>query len=280
MSFIRAEINIRTPNIPSMEFQQPVYFGQGDDSGFVVYNPGNSDLGKLIMTKNRFAYSLKVNGSEFEPVFDDVGGFIYWKNGGDFIYRTRSYNWVKCDKFPGHEPIQEYDSEKEEYLGDSFYVGEIPDIGKTSYFQPRGDRRDYGSKISVEVFFPRWVCSGDSFFGEYEGKDGESGKKIFGVPSFSCDGKIYNRSVKKDNKGYYTYGNIYNDSGKWVIGEINSDNGWWEGNEPKVDGSVTFKFCKPKGSNITGQDKKVQFVEYVESNQFQYYYYGDVAKWM
>ena len=37
MSFIRADISIRTPTIPGMEIEQPVYFGSGDDSGVVVY---------------------------------------------------------------------------------------------------------------------------------------------------------------------------------------------------------------------------------------------------
>ena len=44
MSFIRADINIRTPTIPGMEIEQPVYFGSGDDSGVVVYDPDKLPL--------------------------------------------------------------------------------------------------------------------------------------------------------------------------------------------------------------------------------------------
>ena len=278
MSFIRADINIRTPTIPGMEIEQPVYFGSGDDSGVVVYNPGNSDFGNSIMTTDKWAYSLKVGGSEFQPVFDDINGYIYWENGSDYIYHVQAYGWVKCDKFPGYVPIENYDSETRKYTGDSFHAGNLPAAGVTGTFEPRGDERDNGSSISVEVIFPRWVCS-DSFFGEYEGTDGVSGVKILGVPAFSCDGTTYVRSIEKVN-GYYTYGDIRNVSGKWVIGELNAGSGWWEGSEPEVDGSVTFKFCKPKDSDITGSNKTVQFIEYVEGDNYQEAYYGDVAKWM
>lgn len=280
MSFIRADINLRTPTIPGMNIEPLVYFGNGADKGFIVFSPGNSDFGQVIMTEGVWAYSLKVGGSEFQPVFDDINGYIYWKNGSSYVYYSRSYGWVKCNNFPGYDPVELYDSETREYTGDSFYAGYLPSVavGETSSLYPRGSERDSGSSIEIEIVFPRWVCQ-DGIFGEYEGEDGVSGTKLLGLPAFDCDGTILVRSINKIN-GYYSYGDIHYDSGKWLIGDMNSAGGWWEGNEPKVGTSVTFKFCKPKDSEVSGSDKTVRFVEYVEGDNSQEAYYGDVAKWM
>lgn len=280
MSFIRADINLRTPTIPGMSIGSTVYFGSGDDKDLVVFDPGNTSFGKAIMTQGVWAYSLKIGEIEYQPVFADVNGYIYWEYHSDYIYRSRSYGWVKCDVFPGYEPSEIYDSDTREYTGDYFYAGDLPtaSVGAVSSFSPRGAERERGTNISISVVFPRWVSS-VGFFGEYEGKDGARDIRSMGLPAFSCDGVTFVKSLRKSN-GKHTYGDIHYEYGVWVIGVLDSADGWWEGSEPEIDSSVIFKFCKPKDSEVTGKDKTVTFSGYVEGDNTQDVYYGDVAKWM
>ena len=125
----------------------------------------------------------------------------------------------------------------------------------------------------------RWTSNNEC--GVYEAQDGASGEKILGLPRFRSGGyEYFTRSYAKA-RGHYTYGRIkYSDTyGKWVIGEVGSGAGWHEGEEPKVGGSVTFKFCRNEDSEAEGSDITVTYVNHVRGDETTKAYLGEVAIW-
>ena len=91
-------------------------------------------------------------------------------------------------------------------------------------------------------------------------------------------GSYYVRSFNRI-ASHYTYGSIRYESGKWIIGTVNSSGGWWEGKEPDKKFSVTFTFCKPEDSEITGSNLTLTFYDYVQGNESAPAYMGEVAIW-
>ena len=67
--------------------------------------------------------------------------------------------------------------------------------------------------------------------------------------------------------------------GKWLLGEWNSPSGWWEGEEPNKEKAVTFQFCKPEDSEITGANRTLSFYDYVQGDETGVAYLGEVAIW-
>ena len=115
--------------------------------------------------------------------------------------------------------------------------------------------------------------------GEYEPKGGVSGKKYFGLPRWrDSSSNYYIRSLEKKN-GRFSYGGIRYESGKWLLGELNSPSGWWEGEEPNKEKAVTFQFCKPEDSEITGSNRTLSFYDYVQGDETGVAYLGEVAIW-
>ena len=55
--------------------------------------------------------------------------------------------------------------------------------------------------------------------------------------------------------------------------------GWHEGEEPKVGGSVTFRFCRNEDSEATGSDITVSYVNHVRGDETTKAYLGEVAIW-
>lgn len=281
MSFQYVPGLIRIPRVPNFTMPNAVWRGIDADQGYFAFQGGGGGWGNYIMVKGEnFVPYLTVDGSKYTPVYTDINGFIYWRGSG-YIYYSLAWGWVKCNMFPGYEPVEtsEYDSEKGEtvYGGDSFYeIGSIPySEGKSSRMTPRGTLRNKDVK-SVSIEWERWV--GQTEFGEYEGKGGASGTRILGLPKFRGNGETFLRSVNKE-RGYFTYGRIHYSSGKWVIGEIGSANGWHEGSEPKTGSSVTFQFCRPEGSEVKGSNISVSFDSYVMGEETDTGYLGEVAVW-
>ena len=64
-----------------------------------------------------------------------------------------------------------------------------------------------------------------------------------------------------------------------VVGELNSPSGWWEGEEPNKEKAVTFQFCKPEDSEITGSNRTLSFYDYVQGDETGVAYLGEVAIW-
>lgn len=280
MSFQYVPGLIRIPEIPNYTPPSGIWRGVGNDQGLFAFR-GNGSWGSYIMVKaEAFAPSLFVDGSEFTPVFSDINGFIYWRGNG-YIYNSLDWGWVLCSVFPGYEPIEtsEYDSDKGEtvYTGDSFYeISSIPTSeGRSVRMTPRGSLRNKEIK-TLTADWDRWV--GESEFGEYKAKARATGSRILGLPRFRSIGEYFTRSLNKES-GHFTYGRIHYTGGKWVIGEVGSANGWHEGSEPKTEGTTAFKFCVPEGSNVIGSDISVSFDRYVEGEETDTGYLGEVAVW-
>ncbi len=280
MSFQYVPSLFRIPEVPNLSSPNAIWRGKGRDEGYFAMNVGYGWGGNIIVRDPNFCYKLQIDGSLLTPVFSDVNGYIYWEGSG-YVYYTQTYGWVWCDRFPGYEPIENYEWEEEgvKWTGDRFYTFSDPPYSPDSEveMQPRGSIAESGEAKPLKAVWPRWVAKNGEF-GVYEGKDGESGEKIKGLPRFEGRGEYFVRSLNKD-KGYYTYGRIHNASGKWVIGEIGSAGGWHEGSEPKADGSVTFKFCKPEGSEAEGTDISVSLKDYICGDETEAAFLGSAAIW-
>ena len=271
---------IRLPDVPNMSLPKGVWRGTGSDDGYFAFEGSWQWGNHLIVKESNLAPSLVLDGREYRPVFTDINGYIYWEGSG-YVYYSLEWGWVHCSLFPGYEPVEtrEYDSEKGEYVygGDAFYTfGSVPSSEeRTERMTPRGSLRNKEVK-EIGAKWDRWVC--DSEFGEYEAKGGASGTRVMGLPRFRGNGEDFTRSLEKTNFRF-TYGRIHYSQGKWVIGEIGSASGWHEGSEPKVGGSVTFKFCAPEGSEAKGYPITVSFVGYVQGDETDTAYLGEVAVW-
>ena len=281
MSFQLVPSLFRIPQVPNVSPPDGIWRGKGGDEGHFAFKAGSSWGGHVIVRPPNFCHSLQIDGSKLSPVFTDVNGFVYWEGSG-YVYYTKTYGWVWCDKFPGYEPVEshKWKDDAYEWRGDSFYSLGVPPSSPENgvQMQPRGGLREDGVAKTVKAVWPRWAAT-DGEFGEYEGKDGESGKKVKGLPQFKGAGETFLRSLNKD-KGRYAYGRIHYASGKWVIGEIGSAGGWHEGSEPKADGgSVTFRFTKPDGSDAEGSDIAVSFDRYVCGDESDTAYLGSAATW-
>ena len=282
MSFQLVPSLFRIPTVPGFTPPDSIWRGKGSDEGFYAFEAGYSWGGHIIVRDGNFCPSLQVDGAKLTPVYTDINGYVYWQGSG-YVYYTKTYGWVYMSgMFPGYEPVEDYKFEGSEIVwkGDEFYSFNSPPQGPENEVEmrPRGSISESGTAKTLKVIWPRWAAKNGEF-GEYEGKDGESGKKVKGLPQFKGAGETFLRSLNKD-KGYYTYGRIHHASGKWVIGEVGSAGGWHEGSEPKAGGgSVTFKFTKPQGSDAQGSDISVAFDKYVCGDERDTAYLGSVAIW-
>lgn len=273
MSFIAIPSRLCTPSVPNLSYYNDgAYCGSGADAGKYAFH---TSLGYIIAAN--FACNLKIDGTIYTPVFNNVNGYIYWSIGSNYIYRSVNFGWFFFGQFPGYEPEEYYDSEESKYKGDSFWAGSIPTIGSSSTFSPRGSNRTGGSSKTVQAVWDRWQSN--TRFGEYNPQECASGKLYLGLPRWvDGNGEYYVRSVSKID-GKYTYGSIVYNNGKWIIGTINDESGWWEGSEPSKSGSTLFQFKVPEGSTIIGQNKTITFHDYVIGDERIEIYLSEVAVW-
>ena len=256
-----------------------VWCGADSDAGYYAFDAGYS-WGGRIMSKE-LCYSLSIDGSKLTPVFSSINGYIYWTGSGN-VYYTQTWGWVYMSgMFPGYEPVEDYDYDDGEikWTGDrfySFYSFPQPGGGAAS-LTPRGTIHDSGEAKEMTAVWQRWTAKRGEF-GEYEPKDGAEGTRWLGLPRFRGNGEYFVRSFSK-TRGHFTYGRIRHADGKWVIGEPGSDAGWHEGSEPSRDGSVTFKFTKPEGSEAQGTDIDVSLYDHVKGDEHGKAYLGEVAIW-
>ena len=283
MSFQYVPSLFRIPEVPNFTPPNGIWRGKGKDEGYFALNGEYAWGGNIIVRDPNFCYQLQVDGEyAMTPVFSDINGYVYWEGSG-YVYYTQTYGWVYCNKFPGYEPFEdyEYNYEDKEYIwkGDEFYTFSSPPYGPDNEvkMEPRGSIHKSGKEKTLKAVWPRWVAKNGEF-GVYEGKDGESGQRIKGLPRFKGNGEYFVRSLNKE-KGYYTYGRIHYAGGKWVIGEISSAGGWHEGSEPKPDGSVNFKFTKPEGSEAEGKDISVSLDSYICGEETEAAFLGSAAIW-
>ncbi len=282
MSFQVVPSLLRIPAIPSFTPPGIIWRGKGSDEGLFAFNAGYSWGTHVIVRDGNFCPSLQIDGMKYTPVFTDVNGYVYWQGSG-YIYCTKTYGWVFMGgKFPGYEPIEnhKYKDGETVWTGDQFYTFGSPPTSPEGEVQmrPRGEIHESGEAKTLKAIWPRWAAKNGEF-GVYEGKDGESGEKVKGLPQFKGAGETFLRSLNKD-KGRYTYGRIHYASGKWVIGEVGSSGGWHEGSEPQAGGgAVSFKFKKPEGSDAQGSDISVSFDKYVCGEETDTAYLGSAATW-
>ena len=281
MSYQYVPSLFRIPEVPNLTPPTGIWRGKGGDEGYFAFNAGQWGYNVIVRDPN-FCYKLQIDGSLLTPVFSDINGYVYWEGSG-YVYYTQTYGWVWCDKFPGYEPLENYkwkeDEREYEWTGDRFYTFSSPPYNPDSEVEmrPRGSIYESGETKQLKAVWPRWVAKNGEF-GVYEGKDGESGQRIKGLPRFKGNGEYFVRSLNKD-KGHFTYGRIHYASGKWVIGEVGSAAGWHEGSEPKAEGSVNFKFCKPEGSEAEGSDISVSLDTYICGDETEAAYLGSAAIW-
>ena len=273
----------RIPKNPIMEPPTGMWKGVGNDSGYYAFEGPYAWGYHMIVREGDFCPHLLVDGRKYSPVYSDVNGYLYWSTGASHVYMSREWGWVHTTRFPGYEPVEtsEYDREKGEHVygGDSFYVlNGIPYAeGEESTMVARG--RIYGqSAKKVEVGWDRWTSETEA--GVYEAKGEASGTRKLGLPRFrGNNAETFLRSLEK-KAGRFEYGRIHYSQGKWVIGEIGSAGGWHEGSEPNAGGgSVNFRFCKPEGSDIEGKDIAVSFDTYVIGDGTTVGYLGEAAVW-
>lgn len=280
MSFQLVPSIFRTPEIPNFYLPTTVWRGKGADDGlFSFYASGWG--GYIMVRAGEYAPTIKIGSSTLYPVYSCVNGYIYWRGNG-YIYNSRNYGWIWAFEFPGYEPLENHHFEdgNRTWTGDRFYSLSSPPTSADDevILTPRGSLYENGDERTATPYWPRWVAKSGEF-GIYEGVDGASGERVKGIPRFRGNNwEYFERSFKKEN-GYFTYGRIHHKEEKWVLGEIGSDSGWYEGEEPKVGGSVTFRFCKNEDSEVEGDDITVSFVSYVAGDETETAYLGSVAIW-
>ncbi len=285
MSFMYVPSLLRIPDVPCFTPPDGIWRGVGRDAGLFAFHSGDSSWGSYVMTEGSFAPSLVVDGSGLTPQYSTINGYIWWSGNG-YVYNTVTYGWVyMTGKFAGYEPIEEnfhYDEDTDTYSaeGDAFYSFRLPPYRPDSEVELIGRGSNYGKESkSMTAKWERWKSNTEC--GVYEAQDGASGEKLLGLPRFRTNGyEYFTRSFAK-TKGHYTYGRIkYSETfGKWVIGEVGSGAGWHEGEEPKVGGSVTFRFCRNEDSAAEGSDITVSYVNHVRGDETTKAYLGEVAIW-
>ena len=94
MSFQYVPTQLRSPTIPNWNPQKGFWRGIGADDGLVAFNTNNTNLGYYVITRNLWTYRLKIDNAVYSPVFNDVNGFIYWKDNSNFFYYSKAYGWI------------------------------------------------------------------------------------------------------------------------------------------------------------------------------------------
>ena len=140
-----------------------------------------------------------------------------------------------------------------------------------------------GTKTSDVTTWARWQCA--SPVGVYEPAGGATGNRVVGTPKFiDGAGKTYTKIIHTESVYFpppFNYGDAkYVVGTGWVIGSINDATGWWVSTtEPSVLSPTTFTFTKPSGSEITGSNIVLTFLEYILGNQTKTLLLGEAAIW-
>lgn len=282
----------------SLQYKQ-IYVGTDQDAGYYVWKPFPGSTNYTWIWTNQLFPKLKLQNiaENLEPRLSLVNGYIYWVDTGNNFY-CYYLNSSSCfiliqNKYPGYQPkYWEYEDEDETRLaGDVWYEFDLPNINETSTATKKG-AVDSETTHTVTFEWDYWSRS-DSYnkkYGIYTATHGVSGTKKFGCPRWQYQGEYWQKSLTKDNNGYYKYiaqgtnslGDItYNTSvSKWILGTYNNPTGWHEStDELSEDNSVTFSFNKPQNSSATGTDFNIALSDY-KGYEFEKRLVGDVVKWL
>ena len=292
MSFLYSPTRLLTPKTPNgypSANNSEMWVGTGNDRGFVVFRADRQwRMAKTLNGSVGGAGSatlfpaIVVDGVKLWPVYRDCGGFLYFSNNARAVWFVEGIGWVYMGNgSPGYVP-EEYTDENGDPAGDDFYTVSFPysySDDTVLQLKPRG-RLSGGTEKTATFFWERWDGPTTGFpFGAYNPKGGASGTKVMGCPRWrDGSGNYYIRSLKQV-LGKWSYGAIHYENGKRLIGSVGAVNGWYEGSEPSLTSSVTFRFCKPEGSEVTGSDRTVTFVDRVEGEDTTEALLGEVAIW-
>ena len=58
-----------------------------------------------------------------------------------------------------------------------------------------------------------------------------------------------------------------------------SSSGWFEGEEPNVQGTVTFRFCKNEDSDLARADLSVSLKDFIQGDERFTTYLGEFSIW-
>lgn len=283
MSFVYNPTYFRLPHYPNIYNSSINGFwcGRGEeDNGYLVYLWND----RYVMTTGIFGNFIRIGTTNYTPSHLEVNGYVWYSGENNYLYYSKKYGaWVIHNKFPGYEPQEMYDNEKQAWFGDDFYTGFIPSAmdGAISNFSPRGGYRNGGSSKIATYYFPRWEKGTETgtVTGEYLPKEPNTGNKYFGIPRWRDNhGTYYIRSLAKVGS-FFTYGTIHNVSGKWLIGDVGNASGWHEGSEPSKTGSITFLFKRNEGSTVSGYNLTLSLYDYMLGEERSANYLGEVAIW-
>lgn len=284
MSFQYVPSLFRIPDTGTNYKPSGIWKGLNYDSGYFSFYTEWGWGSYVIVRQENLCFSIDVDGDKLSPQYSELNGHMWWQGSG-FLYWSIKYGgWVYTEDYnlkPGYEPRETLFASENEWPGDDFYfVSSLPSPGSEGSMWGRGSNYNSGSEKSIKLFWPRWSSKNRRELGEFVGADGETGSKFMGLPRFrSNKWEYFERSFEKKG-GYYSYGRIHYEGGKWVIGTIGSDSGWYEGSEPSLTSSVTFKFCKNEGSEIEDEDDlTISYYDHVVGDQTSAAYLGNVAIW-
>ena len=292
MSFVYSPTRALVPRLPgfcpSINLSE-MWIGQGVDQNRLVFRAGTQwrmvDLGTTTSAgtgASNVLPSIVIDGNTLSPVFRDCGTYLYFQSSSAAMWFVDGFGWVYMSGgAPGYVP-SEFTDENGNPAGDSFYVVSVPSSfseSATGTVTPRGKLLG-GSTKTATLSWKRWDGpTGATPFGTYVAAGSSSGTRVVGCPQWKDgNGKTYIRSLAKISDAWQ-YGEIRYEAGKWVIGAIGNSQGWYEGSEPSLTLSVTFRFCVPEGSTVTGEDLVIAFDTYVEGSNTAEVHLGEVAIW-
>lgn len=284
MSFQRVPSLCRIPDCDEQYLASSIWKGLGTDSGYYSFYTNYNAGSYVIVREENMCFSLEVGSDRLRPQYSEINGHMWWSGYGYFYWSIRFGGWVYTrdySLYPGYEPKETLWADEDEWPGNDFYfISRIPDMGREDEMYGRGSNWDSDATLTIKRVWPRWASKDRREYGEFVGTDGESGSRFIGIPRYrSNKWEYFDRSFAKVG-GYYTYGRIHYEEGKWVIGTIGSDSGWFEGDEPNMTNAVTFKFCKNEDSEIEDQDDlTIQYYLHVVGDQASMAFLGSVAVW-
>lgn len=112
MSFTYNPTYFRLPRYPNVSNSSINGFwcGKDTDNNALAYLWN----GRYVMTNGTFGSQLKVGTAIYTPSHFEVNGYVFYSSGSNYLYYSRKYGtWVMHNKFPGYEPQEVYDNEKQ-----------------------------------------------------------------------------------------------------------------------------------------------------------------------
>ena len=268
--YTRLFSRIRIPDFPGVSGLEEVWAGTGADAGTICF-PGASPI-----VAEEPVYSLSVvyhiwrdeteaaRGYEttamLSPKYSSMNGWGWFCHD----YRNEHFRihfvptlsaWVFSEKPAGITP-SEYTitSASRRYeegeivwslssvsAGDEFFSGDIPEVGTSAEWTPRGSlaNESVSALLVVSASWKRWergTPGASGLAGVYDiPLDGATGSHVVGLPSWGSEGDVV-RSLYEDDTGHFEYGDAkwLSLSACYLSGQVGSPLGWYLAEEPSA----------------------------------------------